>query len=46
VVVSLWRTPSAQETSQALLFVDVFDRTRHRAPGVLAGQARWPNCSR
>ena len=25
---SLWRAPSAQETSQALLFVDVFDRTR------------------
>ena len=25
---SLWRAPSAQETSQALLFVDIFDRTR------------------
>ncbi|MFM9916261.1 MAG: ATP-binding protein, partial [Rhizobacter sp.] len=25
---SLWRSPSAQETSQALLFVDIFDRTR------------------
>lgn len=29
VAVSLWRTPSARETSQALLFVDVF----HRQPG-------------
>ena len=28
VVVSLARTPSAQETSQALLFVDVFQRTQ------------------
>ena len=27
VLVSLWRTPSAHETSQALLFVDVFKRT-------------------
>ena len=27
VGVSLWRAPSASETSQALLFVDVFDRT-------------------
>ena len=28
VLVSLWRTPSAHETSQALLFVDVFKRTQ------------------
>jgi Na+/proline symporter/nitrogen-specific signal transduction histidine kinase len=27
VGVSLWRAPSARETSQALLFVDVFERT-------------------
>ena len=29
VAVSLWRSPSARETSQALLFVDVFERTAH-----------------
>jgi hypothetical protein len=28
VAVSLWRTPSAMETSQALLFVDVFSRVK------------------
>ena len=27
VSVSLWKTPSARETSQAVLFVDVFERT-------------------
>ncbi len=39
VVVSLWRTPSAQETSQALLFVDVFDRTNTARPVFWRGQA-------
>jgi len=37
VVVSLWRAPSARETSQALLFVDVFQRT---APVFWRGRAR------
>jgi hypothetical protein len=27
LTVSLWRAPSGQEASQALLFVDVFERT-------------------
>jgi signal transduction histidine kinase len=35
---SLWRAPSASEASQALLFVDVFSRTR--APGA-AGPVFW-----
>jgi Na+/proline symporter/signal transduction histidine kinase len=41
VGVSLWRAPSAAETSQALLFVDVFDRTAGRAgPVFWRGRAR------
>jgi len=39
VAVSLARTPSAQETSQALLFVDVFDRTRAERPVFWRGRA-------
>lgn len=39
VLVSLWRTPSAQEASQALLFVDVFDRTHAARPVFWRGQA-------
>ncbi len=39
VLVSLWRTPSAQEASQALLFVDVFDRTNAARPVFWRGQA-------
>lgn len=39
VMVSLWRTPSAQETSQALLFVDVFERTNTARPVFWRGQA-------
>lgn len=39
VLVSLWRTPSAQEASQALLFVDVFDRTNTARPVFWRGQA-------
>jgi signal transduction histidine kinase len=38
--VSLWRSPSARETSQALLFVDVFDRL---APGMHAGPHAGPH---
>jgi len=37
--VSLTHTPSAQETSQALLFVDVFDRTRTERPVFWRGRA-------
>ncbi len=40
VGVSLWRTPSARETSQALLFVDVFDRTRTARPIFWRGRAQ------
>ena len=38
VGVSLWRAPSARETSQAVLFVDVFER--HAGAGV-AGPVFW-----
>lgn len=40
VGVSLWRTPTAAETSQALLFVDVFERTRQADPVFWRGRAR------
>jgi len=40
VVVSLWRAPSARETSQALLFVDVFQRTASTGPVFWRGRAR------
>jgi Na+/proline symporter/nitrogen-specific signal transduction histidine kinase len=40
VVVSLWRAPSARETSQALLFVDVFQRTTSTGPVFWRGRAR------
>jgi Na+/proline symporter/nitrogen-specific signal transduction histidine kinase len=40
VLVSLWRTPSAAETSQALLFVDVFEHTRQADPVFWRGRAR------
>jgi Na+/proline symporter/nitrogen-specific signal transduction histidine kinase len=40
VAVSLARTPSAQETSQALLFVDVFDRKRAERPVFWRGRAK------
>ncbi|MEY5097380.1 MAG: hypothetical protein RJA36_99 [Pseudomonadota bacterium] len=42
VVVSLSRSPSAQEASQALLFVDVFERTSKVRPVFWRGQARVP----
>jgi Na+/proline symporter/nitrogen-specific signal transduction histidine kinase len=40
VTVSLWRAPSAAETSQALLFVDVFRRTAHARPVFWQGKAQ------
>ncbi|MCK6432282.1 MAG: histidine kinase [Burkholderiaceae bacterium] len=40
VGVSLSHRPSAQETSQALLFVDVFDRTRTARPVFWRGRAQ------
>ena len=40
VAVSLWRRPSAQEASQALLFVDVFERKRAAGPVFWRGRAR------
>ena len=40
VAVSLWRAPTARETSQALLFVDVFRRTAHSDPVFWRGRAR------
>ncbi|GAB4216603.1 MAG: ATP-binding protein [Rhodoferax sp.] len=39
VVLSLWRGPSGAEASQALLFVDVFERSRQRSPVFWRGQA-------
>ena len=40
VGVSLWRVPSAAETSQALLFVDVFHRTEGARPVFWQGRAQ------
>ena len=40
VLVSLWRAPSARETSQALLFVDVFSRGERSGPVFWRGRAR------
>ena len=40
VGVSLVRTPSAREASQALLFVDVFDRTQRERPVFWRGRAK------
>jgi Na+/proline symporter/signal transduction histidine kinase len=39
VLVSLWRRPSAAETSQALLFVGVFERTVATPSGIQASAA-------
>jgi Na+/proline symporter/signal transduction histidine kinase len=39
VGVSLWRPPSGQEASQAMLFVDVFKRTASRDPVFWQGRA-------
>jgi Na+/proline symporter/nitrogen-specific signal transduction histidine kinase len=40
VTVSLWRRPSAREASQALLFVDVFERSTTTHPVFWQGQAQ------
>lgn len=40
VGLSLWRGPSAQEASQALLFVDVFERGEREQPVFWRGQAQ------
>ncbi|WP_372659668.1 ATP-binding protein, partial [Hydrogenophaga sp.] len=40
VGVSLWRAPSARETSQALLFVDVFHRKADTRPVFWQGRAK------
>ena len=43
---SLWRAPSGQEASQALLFVDVFERTASTSPVFWRGQAKLPDLLR
>jgi Na+/proline symporter/nitrogen-specific signal transduction histidine kinase len=40
VLVSLWRVPSGAEASQALLFVDVFERTSQASPVFWRGRAK------
>jgi signal transduction histidine kinase len=44
--VSLLRMPSAREASQALLFVDVFERTRSARPVFWRGRARLADLQR
>ena len=46
VGLSLWRAPSGQESSQALLFVDVFHRTAASSPVFWRGQANVPDLLR
>lgn len=46
VVLSLWRAPSGQEASQALLFVDVFERTATGKPVFWRGRATVPDLLR
>ena len=46
VGVSLWRAPSSQESSQALLFVDVFNRTKTSSPVFWSGRANVPDLQR
>ncbi|MBG6075784.1 sensor histidine kinase [Polaromonas sp. CG_9.11] len=46
VGLSLWRAPSGQEASQALLFVDVFQRTAASSPVFWRGQANAPDLLR
>jgi signal transduction histidine kinase len=43
---SLWREPSGQEASQALLFVDVFERTTTARPVFWRGRATVPDLLR
>ncbi|MBE0474755.1 sensor histidine kinase [Rhodoferax sp.] len=46
VGLSLWRAPSGQEASQALLFVDVFERTTTARPVFWRGRATVPDLLR
>ena len=46
VGLSLWRPPSGQESSQALLFVDVFKRTTSSSPVFWRGRANLPDLLR
>jgi signal transduction histidine kinase len=46
VGLSLWRAPSGQEASQALLFVDVFNRSATASPVFWRGQAKVPDLLR
>jgi signal transduction histidine kinase len=46
VGLSLWRAPSGQEASQALLFVDVFERTTTARPVFWRGRAKVPDLLR
>ncbi len=46
VGLSLWRAPSGQEASQALLFVDVFERTTTARPVFWRGRATLPDLLR
>ena len=43
---SVWRAPSGQEASQALLFVDVFERTSTSSPVFWRGRANVPDLLR
>lgn len=43
---SLWRAPNGQEASQALLFVDVFERTTTARPVFWRGRATVPDLLR
>lgn len=46
VGLSLWRVPNGQEASQALLFVDVFERTSTARPVFWRGRATVPDLLR
>ncbi len=46
VGLSLWRVPSGLEASQALLFVDVFERTSSTSPVFWRGRAQVPDLLR
>ena len=46
VGLALWRAPSGQEASQALLFVDVFERTSTASPVFWRGRATVPDLLR
>ncbi|MFZ2393073.1 ATP-binding protein [Rhodoferax sp.] len=46
VGLSLWRAPDGQESSQALLFVDVFERTSTARPVFWRGRATVPDLLR